>query len=280
MSASGAGAGHARAGLRQRLQDPRPLLVGVVHLHALPGAPHHDPGGGLAAVLQAARADAEAYAAGGADALVIENFGDVPFHARRVPPETVAALALAVDAVGGAAPELPLGVNVLRNDARAGLGLCAATAASFLRVNVHVGAMVTDQGLVEGEAATTARERTRLCPDAVLLADVHVKHAAPLAPRPIAEEAWEALFRGGADLVVVSGTRTGAKPATAELAAVARSVGAERVLVGSGLREENASELLTHARGAIAGTACKEGGRLEAPVEAARVAGLCRRLNG
>ena len=31
-------------------------------------------------------------------------------------------------------------VRVLRNDARAALGLCASAGASFLRVNVHVGA--------------------------------------------------------------------------------------------------------------------------------------------
>ena len=121
--------------------------------------------------------DARALADGGCDALVVENFGDVPFFASEVPPETVAAMALAIEAVRGVAGSLPIGVNVLRNDARAAVGLCAATGASFLRVNVHTGAAVSDQGVLEGRAAETLRERARLCPDAKLLCDVHVKHA-------------------------------------------------------------------------------------------------------
>ena len=45
----------------------------------------------MAKICERAVADARAFADGGADALVIENFGDVPFTAGRVPSETVAA---------------------------------------------------------------------------------------------------------------------------------------------------------------------------------------------
>ena len=69
----------------------RPLLIGVVHLGATPGAPAFS--GSLERVLERARADARALVEGGADALVVENYGDAPFFARSVPPETVAALA-------------------------------------------------------------------------------------------------------------------------------------------------------------------------------------------
>jgi uncharacterized protein len=72
-----------------------------------------------------------------------------------------------------------VGVNVLRNDARSGVGIAAATGASFLRVNVHTGSMFTDQGLLEGRAHETLRERARLAPGLRILADVHVKHASP-----------------------------------------------------------------------------------------------------
>lgn len=269
-----------RLDLRERLRDPRPLMVGVVHLRALPGAPGARAGAALDEVLEAAAVDAEALATGGADAVIVENFGDAPFFPRRVPPETVAAMTRALDAVAAAAPGLALGVNVLRNDARSALGLCAATAASFLRVNVHVGAMVTDQGLLEGEAAETLRTRAALCPDALLLADVHVKHAAPLAPRPISEAAVETLGRGGADLVVVSGAHTGGRPEAGELAEVAAAVGRDAVLVGSGLDAGNAGELLAHARGAIVGTSIKQEGRLERPVDAGRVRALRETLRG
>jgi membrane complex biogenesis BtpA family protein len=110
-------------------------------------------------VLRRALEDARAYRRGGAHALVVENFGDVPFTKGCVGPETVAAMAAAGRAIR-AEVGLPLGFNVLRNDARAALALCAACGGTFIRVNVHTGAMLTDQGLIEGPprpAATLSR---------------------------------------------------------------------------------------------------------------------------
>lgn len=109
-------------------------FVGVVHLGALPGAPRFE--GDLDAVLAAAAADARALAAGGADALIVENFGDAPFFKESVPPETVAALTLGVRVVREAAPTLPVGVNVLRNDAASALGIAAVTGAALDRKSV------------------------------------------------------------------------------------------------------------------------------------------------
>ena len=156
----------------------RPFVIGVVHLAGTPGSPDAVP---TSELLGRAAADARALADGGVDGLIVENFGDRPFHPERVPPETIATLALAVARVRNEAGSLPVGVNVLRNDARAALGLCAATGAEFLRVNVHTGAMVTDQGLIQGRAHETLRERQRLAPDAALPADVHAQPAAPPA---------------------------------------------------------------------------------------------------
>src|SRR6266508_488411 len=131
-------------------------LFGMVHLRALPGAPLF--GGSMDAVIEAALADGRALAAGGADGLVIENFGDRPFVKNRVPPETIASMARVVSEIAREV-RLPFGVNVLRNDAQAALAIAAATGAAFIRVNVHAGAVVADQGVIEGEAAETMRRR-------------------------------------------------------------------------------------------------------------------------
>lgn len=251
-----------------RFSDRR-LLIGVVHLCALPGAPLY--GGSMQPVLDAAIRDAEALAEGGADALIVENFGDRPFHPARVPPETVAAMAVCLAAVRGAAPGLALGVNVLRNDARAALGLCAVSGAAFLRVNVHTSVAVSDQGLLEGRAHETLRERARLAPLARILADVQVKHAQPLVPEPLGAAGRDALLRGLADALVVTGGATGEAPSAGRVAELRAAVGEARVLVGSGVDERNAAELLARADGAIVGSSLKRGGRLEAAVDAARV---------
>lgn len=265
--------------MRERLAAVGPpLLIGVVHLPATPGAPRF--AGSVEAVLEHAKADARALVEGGADALIVENFGDAPFFAERVPAETIASLALALAAVCAEAPGVPVGVNVLRNDARAALGLCAATGASFLRVNVFAGAMLTDQGLVTGCAAELLRERARLAPSVAILADVHVKHAVPLAPMDLVESATDAYERGGADALVLTGTRTGAPTDLTELDRVREHVPGAPLLVGSGVTAANATALRDRIRGAIVGTSLKRDGRVENPVERERVAALRRALVG
>ena len=253
--------------------SPRPWLVGVVHLLATPGSPGAAPFDGRA-LLARAEADARALAEGGADAILVENFGDAPFHRGRVPPETVAAMALAVAAVRAAAPRSPVGVNVLRNDARAALGLCAASGATFVRVNVHTGAAVTDQGLIEGRAAQTLRARMRLAPAVRILADVHVKHATPLGAETLAQAAEDCARRGLADALVVSGSATGRAPDLERVRCVRTAAPGTPLLVGSGIDRDNAAELMRHADGAIVGTCLKEGGDVRAPVARGRVAEL------
>lgn len=250
----------------------RPLLIGVVHLAPTPGSPRWR--GDLEGLLQRAERDARALCAGGCDALIVENFGDAPFHPQRVPPETVASLALALERVAQRAGGRPVGVNVLRNDARAALGLCALGLASFLRVNVHVGLAASDQGLLEGRAHETLRERQRLCPPALLLCDVHVKHATPLGRESAAEAAADTLERGLADALVVSGARTGAPASPQTLAEVRAAAPEAVVLLGSGVTRANARELCAAADGAIVGTALKRDGQVEAEVDEARVAAL------
>ena len=85
-------------------------VIGMVHLRALPGSPRWV--GSMEAVLDAALADGRALAEGGADALLVENHGDVPFTAGRVDAATVAAMAVVVTTLRQAVA-LPVGVNVL-----------------------------------------------------------------------------------------------------------------------------------------------------------------------
>lgn len=252
----------------------RPILIGVVHLLATPGAPRF--AGDREAPLRRALADARALLDGGCNALIVENFGDVPFHAETVPAETIASLALAVSAVCAIARRVPVGVNVLRNDARAALGICAATGANFVRVNVLVGAAVTDQGVIQGRAAELLRERARLAPETQILADVHVKHATPLGRESIEDASRDARERGLADALIVSGTRTGAPVDVETLARVRAAVPNAPLLVGSGLTIDNAKELLPHCDGAIVGTWFKRDGDVAAEVDAARVKRLVK----
>jgi uncharacterized protein len=253
------------------------VLIGVVHLLPLPGSPRFR--GGLQQILDRAGADAAAYEKGGASAVIIENFGDVPFTAGSVSPETIAAMARAA-AVVRAATQLPVGFNVLRNDARAALGLAAACGGCFIRVNVHTGVMLTDQGIIQGQAYETVRTRAHLCPQTQILADIHVKHAVPLGDEPLQNAARDAWERGQADALIVSGPGTGLPALAADIQTVREICPDAPILIGSGFNADNAREFLPWINGAIVGTSLKKNGRISNPVDPARVKKLVRAMKG
>jgi membrane complex biogenesis BtpA family protein len=235
-------------------------------LPPLPGSPRF--AGDLAAIAKQAASEARSLAEAGFDGVMVENFGDAPFFPGRVDAVTVAAITACALAVREAAPALALGINVLRNDGESALAIAACTGATMVRVNVHAGARVTDQGVVEGRAHATLRLRRALDLAHVrLLCDVDVKHSAPLAARPIEEEAEEVAGRGLADAVLVTGTGTGRGVATDDLARVLASVHVP-VLVASGSTPASLA-LLRAAHGVIVGTAIRSSGRAGDPVDAA-----------
>jgi uncharacterized protein len=256
--------------------DRIPVLIGMVHLAPLPGAPRSS--GTLAEIMERAVTDAARLERAGFDGVLVENYGDVPFHPGEVPPVTIAAMTRIVSAVLDAV-SLPVGVNVLRNDARAALSIAAITGAAFVRVNVHSGSMWTDQGLLTGTAHETLRLRAALGTGTAILADVHVKHAVPPGGTTIEQAAADAWHRGLADGLIVSGSGTGLATDPGDIEAVTRSVPDAPIFLGSGVTEATAGALPPRARGAIVGSAVMRDGvagsgvderRAEAFVRAAR----------
>lgn len=233
-------------------------VFAMVHLQALPGAPLFTS---MNDVIAAAMRDAEAIVESGASGMVFENFGDVPF-AKKPAVETIAAMATVVSHVT-AAFRLPFGINVLRNDGCAALAIAAATGAAFVRVNVLTGAMVTDQGIIEGEAAAVLRKRRELGTGAAIFADFLVKHATPLGAVDPTQSARDLRLRGLADAVVVSGSETGKPADPSRLAFLDEAIPDTPLVVGSGLNAENARSF-PRADAAIVGTAAKREGRIDA----------------
>ena len=236
------------------MNEPLPRLVGMVHLLPLPGSPRF--GGSIDEVLATAADDARVLVDAGFPALMVENFGDVPFFAEEVPPETVAAMTLAVDRVSTFG--VAVGVNVLRNDALAAVGVAAATGAGFIRVNVLTGMMYTDQGPIVGRAAEVQRRKRDLVPDLEVWADVMVKHAIAPHGLDLGQVTADTAERGLADALVVSGTGTGAE-ANVDEARIVRESAPEgmRVVAGSGVTVENIDRILGAVHTIIVGSSIK-----------------------
>jgi membrane complex biogenesis BtpA family protein len=242
-------------------------LIGVVHLAGLPGSPRAVP---LSECIERAVADARALERGGVDAIIVENFNDVPFRPGAVDAHTVAAMTVATLAIRSSV-SCELGVNVLRNDAAAALGIALACDASFIRVNVHTGAMLTDQGIIDGRADETLRLRKLLGAERIrVFADVLVKHAVPLGPVALEDAVNDAVERGMADAIIITGTATGNAARTEDVQR-AVEVADVPVYVGSGVTADNLPRFVPPATGVIVGSWLKHDGAVENLVDERRV---------
>ena len=250
-------------------------LIGMVHALPLPGSPSYRPPTG--AIVERAVEDAVQLEECGFDALLVENYGDAPFFADRVPPVTVASLARVVSAVR-AAVDIPVGVNVLRNDAIAALSIAAACDARFIRVNVLSSMMYTDQGPIVGQAARLSRLRAALDPGD-RGAGRSVREARHSPARPPHRGCGSPI--SGTGQWRTASSSPGAAPASRRtmdmIHQVRQAVPDTRLLVGSGVDTESVASLLRTADGVIVGTSIKEEGDVRRPVDPARARALVQR---
>lgn len=206
---------------------------------------------------------------------MIENFGDTPFFAGRVPAETVAAMTACVAAVVDETG-LSVGVNVLRNDALSALAIATVVDAAMIRVNVLSGTMFTDQGPVVGDAAEVVRLKTRLTPTTRIWADVMVKHALPPAGLTLEQAASDLWERGGADALVISGPGTGRSPKGSDFDDLRRLFDDAPLVVGSGANRDNLDELSKVADHVIVGTDLEVDAVPGNPIDPGRLAEFVR----
>jgi membrane complex biogenesis BtpA family protein len=211
---------------------PKPIIA-MIHLAALPGS------------AQGGRSLAEVTA------------GD---------EATVACMTHVVEAVQGASG-LPLGVNVLMNGSRAALAIAHAAGASFVRIKVLVGAVMTSTGIVTGDPHDVLAFRQRLgAQDIAILADVYDRTSAPLGDMPIEVMADLARRHGGASGLVVAGYSV--QDTLGRLRSIRSALPDAPLFVGGGAKPENLASLLELSDGVIVGSAYKTGGRFLDPVDA------------
>jgi membrane complex biogenesis BtpA family protein len=251
-------------------------IIGVLHLLPLPGAPRF--GGNTRRIGEHALAGAAALVEGGVDAILIENFGDTPYSAKRAPRETIAWMSR----LGGLIRDkydLPLGVCVLRNDGRAALAIAHSIEAQFIRVCILGSPRVTDQGLLQGNAYKLVRDRARLDADIKIFADVDIKHSYPLsASYSLKADAADLISRSHADALIITGTATGAPISDTDLSEL-REISDAPIIVGSGVTDKNIKQLSNGASGFIIGTSLKESKQRDAPISASKVRAIVAQLH-
>ncbi len=254
------------------------VAIGVIHSRPLPGSPGYE-GEPMDDLYAYAVEEGRRYAEAGFDGLIVENHGDIPFlKPELLGHETAAAMAVMADRVRRIVG-LPVGINVLGNGALMALSVAKAAGARFVRVNQWVNAYVANEGIVEGPAAEATRHRALLRGKSIrVFADVHVKHGshAITADRGLEEQVRDAEWFD-ADVLIVTGQRTGDPPDPRELEAIRRASSLP-VLVGSGVDEGNVKSIMAAADGCIIASSVKEGGVWWNSVEPRRAAAFIAAL--
>ncbi|MER8594097.1 BtpA/SgcQ family protein [Mesorhizobium sp. M1182] len=247
------------------------VVIGVVHLAPLPGAPRYD-GEAIEAIYQRGLDDAKAYLDGGCDGVIVENHGDIPFaRPDDIGPETAAYMAVVSDRIRRELGR-PIGINVLANAAIPALAIASAAGAGFVRVNQWANAYVANEGFVEGESGRAARYRARLRANGIrIFADAHVKHGAHaiVADRPVEELVKDLVFFD-ADAIIATGQRTGHAADLGYISMIKQAAGLP-TLVGSGVTPDNAKDILAIVDGVIIASALKHDGVWWNQVDSARV---------
>ena len=234
----------------------RRVLIGMVHVGALPGTPSASQT--VEALIHTALTEARIYREAGFTALAIENMHDRPYLKGGVGPEITAAMTAIARQVKRDTGLL-LGVQVLAAANREALAVAHASGADFVRVEGFVYAHVADEGVIESSAGELLRYRRTIGAERVLIfADVKKKHSAHAitADVPLVETARAAEFFL-ADGVVVTGAATGEPAAPGEVQDVVRGARLP-VFVGSGITPANLAHY-SAAHGFIVGSSVKDG---------------------
>jgi hypothetical protein len=231
-------------------------VIGMVQLDPLPGSSRYTTGG-VNRILDRAFEEAETLATNGVDVLMVQNLGDLPVAAAAAAPQVAWMTRVVAEMLGHF--RLPVGINLLENDAEAMIAVASAAGADFVRIKVYVGAMLTPFGVESGQAYAGIRARNACdAHNVAIFADVHDRTGVPLATGGFAEDLDHALRLGGADGVVLTGK---SYSETLELIAVARKLHPEApILVGGGVNAGNIAEVTRVADGVIVSSALKDSG--------------------
>lgn len=248
-------------------------IIGMVHLPPLPGSPAYADKS-LKEIVQFALQEARSLEDGGVDALLVENFHDYPYLTEKVPTPTVIAMAAVAYEIK-AASKLPIGVNILFNDTEDELYLAQILELDFIRVEGFVDLLLSDLGILMPSAPKMMRLKKTLGAEGVaVLADVQGKYTHALPSRDVFDSARDALERGNADAIILTGTRTGEVAPVELIRHLKEKIPQARVLLGSGITPDTIKEVLDVVDGAIVGSFFKEDGNVNNPVDQERVQAL------
>lgn len=254
-------------------------VIGMVHLKALPGSPRYDYRKGMSWIIDCAVSDAMALEKGGISGIQIENQFDKPFlKPGNIGPETVAAVTAAATAIRKTV-SIPIGINIHLNGVHQALAIAQAVGADWIRAFELANTYISNSGIIEAAGPSALRYRAFLnAQDIMIFGDFHVKHGSHsvIADRTLEEQA-EDVAESGAEVLIITGTKTGSAPTKEEIIQIKKKI-KQPVFIGSGFTLDNANDLMPILDGAIVGTYFKHDGKIENAVDSKRVKNMMEKI--
>ncbi|MFA6023351.1 MAG: BtpA/SgcQ family protein [Candidatus Pacearchaeota archaeon] len=232
------------------------VLVGMVHVRALPGTPENKLSS--QEIIDKAIEEAKVFKKLGYGVVMIENMHDIPYT-KQVGAEIPTLMAL----IGKEIKKLGLycGIQILAGANKEALAAAKASDLDFIRAEGFVFAHVADEGYIESCAGDLLRYRKQINAENVLVfTDIKKKHSshAITSDVNIAETAHTAEFFLS-DGVIVTGVSTGTEADLEEVKQVKKAVHIP-VLIGSGITDKNLKDYFPYADIFIVGSFIKKGG--------------------
>ena len=258
----------SRHAISKSLWDVKPCLIASLHLPDLALARHTT----MAELEDYVLSNAAVFVEGGIPAIMLQDM-------TRVPDKASAEVLAIMGALGRGLrlefPDLVLGIIMRAHDPAAALAVAHAVGASFVRIKVYVGGVMSAEGPRDGLAVEARAYRHQLRRDDIaILADVHDRMSVPRSSETHETSAlWAQQL--GADGLIVTGADF---DDTIGRVRATRAAGVRiPILIGGGVTDANVAAALGVADGAIVSTSLMRPG--VAPTDVARWdVGRCRAL--
>lgn len=249
------------------------IIIGMAHFPPLPGLPLYDDSRGVDYIIKRIRDDVKNLQDGGVDYIMFCNENDRPYKLK-ADYTTVAVMGRTIGEISKEI-KVPFGIDILW-DPIAAISLAKATGASFLR-EIVTGTYVSDMGLWNTNIGELYRYKKLIdAGNVAIFFNISAEFAYNLDRRPLEEIAESVVFSSLADVILVSGPKTGTPPSTEAIQKIKAKVKDVPIFVNTGLNVENAQELLKVADGAIVGTSLKKSGITWNPVDIKKVKKLMK----
>ncbi|MFN8569113.1 MAG: BtpA/SgcQ family protein [Kouleothrix sp.] len=244
------------------------VMLGMIHLGAMPGTPFYEEGS-YEATFEKALADARALYEGGADGCLVQTVDRVYVKGDDSDPARVAGVANIVRAIDQATgPEFQVGVQIMRNALKASLAVAKVCNGSYLRCGALVGATLTAHGMVEANPHEVLQYRALIGAQHVkLIAEIESMHFQWFGGKPVAEVARAAMQVGAAAVSLGSPDEALTLQMIRD---VKRAVPGLPVILAGYTNHANAARMLAEADGAFVGT-CLERDGWAGPIDVERV---------